>query len=329
VASAPAGEDVTSMITAQEQDHNLQVEGELASGPGSVAGSRKARKPGRGSPPQAITIAAVIVAGIGALALWFVLYAFVLSGLQEHGRQARLYDRYRLQLATATAPLGGLISPGAPVALLSAPSAGLHSVVVVEGTTSSQLTSGPGHQRNTPLPGQAGTSVVLGRSVTFGGPFSDVAGMHVGDKITVTTGQGVFVFRVYDVRHPGSPLPHPLSANQAGLTLVTSASGGWRSGWAPSHPVYVDAVMVHGTVQPAPGGGLTTVSAASLPMQGNTKDVVPFVFWVEGLLATGALVLWSWIRWGRRQTWLVGVPVIVAMLWGTTNALMQLLPNLL
>jgi sortase A len=270
-----------------------------------------------------------IVVGIGALALWFILYAFVLSGLQEHGRQTRLYDRYRLQLATATAPLGGLIRPGAPVALLSAPSGGLHGLVVVEGTTSAQLTSGPGHLRNTPLPGQAGTSEILGRSVTFGGPFSDITRMHVGDKITVTTGQGVFVFRVFDVRHPGSPLPRPLSANQAGLTLVTSATNGWRSGWAPSHAVYVDAVLAHGTVQPAPGGGVTTVSAASLPMQGSTKDAVSLIFWVEALLATGALALWCWLRWGRRQTWLVGVPVIVAMLWGTTNALMQLLPNLL
>jgi len=50
------------------------------------------------------------------------------------------------------------------VALLSIPAIGISAMVVVEGTTPENLTLGPGHLRDTPLPGQAGISVIFGSS---------------------------------------------------------------------------------------------------------------------------------------------------------------------
>jgi hypothetical protein len=38
---------------------------------------------------------------------------------------------------------------------------------------------------------------------------------------------------------------------------------------------------------------------------------------------------WAARRWGTRQTWIVGVPAILAALWGVTDSLGQLLPNLI
>jgi hypothetical protein len=35
------------------------------------------------------------------------------------------------------------------------------------------------------------------------------------------------------------------------------------------------------------------------------------------------------VRWGRFETWIVGAPVFLAVLWGTSDALMRFLPNLL
>ena len=266
---------------------------------------------------------------LGVLAAWFVFYGFVLSGLQEHADQGRLYARYRLQLALATAPPAEPIKAGAPVAMIEAPAAHIHNVVVVEGTTSRLLAQGPGHLRDTPLPGQAGTAVIMGRSVTFGAPFRDITGMRIGDMLTVTDGDGVFVYRVEDVRVPGTSLPPPLQANQSRLTLVTSASNGWRSGWAPTHAVYVDALLVHGQVVPATGGTPATVSGASLPMHSDSSALVAIIFWLEGLLLVAGLAIWSWARWGRPQTWIAGAPVFLFVLWGATGALMRFLPNLL
>ena len=66
--------------------------------------------------------------------------------------------------------------------------AGLENVVVVEGTSSSDLLEGPGHLRDSPLPGQLGESIVMGKSATAGAPFGGIARLRKGDVINVTTG---------------------------------------------------------------------------------------------------------------------------------------------
>ncbi len=275
------------------------------------------------------TLLIAIPAAVGALAVWFLLYAFVLTGLQEHGSQARLYAQYRVWLAAETTPLAEPIKPGVPVAIMNAPSAHIHNLVVVEGSTARQLTHGPGHLSDSPLPGQVGTSVILGRSVTYGAPFADITSMKRGQRLTVTTGEGSFTYQVEGVRSSGDALPPLLKSNQSRLTLVTSASSGWRSGWAPTHTEYVDATLVRPQPKPAGSGLPASVSKASLPMQGDTSAAVPLIFWLEALGAAAVLIGWSWVRWGRLQTWLVGVPIVLFVLWGTSGALMRFLPNLL
>ena len=267
-------------------------------------------------------------AATAGLAAWFVLYAFVLSGLQEHAAQSRLYGRLRSELAATTAPLGGLIRPGSPVALISAPRGGIRDVVVVEGTTGSQLANGPGHLSDTPLPGQAGVSVLFGRSVTFGAPFRHLEAMRSGDPITVITGQGTYTYRVAELRRPGSPLPALVPAGRSRLTLVTSEGSGWRNGWAPQRAVYLDAILSRGTVQPAPAGMPAVVSSSSLPMHGDTSVLVALVLWLQVLVLLAGILTYCWVRWGRWQTWVAGWPILLAGLWGATAAALLLVPNL-
>jgi sortase A len=297
--------------------------------PDALRPPTQARFPSRRD-PRALSRAVLVAtpAALALLAVWFLLYGFVLSGVEQHVVQTKLYDQFRLQLASETAPLAEPVQVGAPVAMITAPSAGIDNLVVVEGTTSRLLMSGPGHLSDTPLPGQVGTSVILGRSVTFGGPFGSVAQMTVGDVVTVTTGQGVFRYRVEDVRYPGSPLPPTLGTGGSRLTLVTSASGGWRSGWAPTQTVYVDALLV-GKAMPLPSGVPATVSSASLPMHNDPSATVALIFWLEGLVLVVVAAGWAWARWGRLETWIVGLPVFLAVLWGTSDAFMRFLPNLL
>lgn len=274
----------------------------------------------------AVTKAALTLFSL--LMVWLVLYAIVFSGLQEERTQHGLYAALRAQLAAETAPPGGSIKPGKPVALLDAPEIGLHNAVVVEGTSSATLQKGPGHLANTALPGQAGVSAIFGKSVTFGAPFANIPKFHMGNPITVTTVQGVAHYVVTDVRRGGDPLPQPLLAGQGRLTLVAAVGPGWRSGWAPTGLVYVDA-MLQGTAQTAPPGRPTQVPAAQKAMGTGDSALYSLALWLEAMAIVAVSVTWARSRWGGWQVWLAGAPLIFATVWIVTETATRLLPNLL
>jgi len=290
--------------------------------------SSKKRRRHRGHPSRGASIAIAVLAVLAGLAVWFVFHSLVLTSLQEHGSQARLYALLREDLANATAPVGGTIVSGTPIALLDADAAGMHDLVVVEGTDSKDLMLGPGHQRDTPLPGQQGISVIDGRSVTYGAPFRSLEQLAVGDEIHVTTSQGEFTFRVERLRGPGDPAPIP-SEDSANLTLVTSASSGWRGGWAPDHAIFVDASLTGADPQPTPPGRPTTIEASEQPMAGDASARILGIFWFQQLVIVVVAFVWARRRWGPWQTWIVGVPLLIAVLWAAASTFSRLLPNLI
>ena len=264
---------------------------------------------------------------LGSLCGWVVLYLTTASGAISSHNQTTLYSQYREMLASGTAPLDGSQQEGDPVALVSTSSGAFHEMVVVEGTNAGDLQSGPGHRRDTPLPGQEGVSVLYGRSVTFGGPFGQLDTIKPGDEIKATTAQGTFMFKVRGVRTEGQPLPAPIAAGQARLTLVTAAQGATGlSRWVPESQVYVDADL-EGKAQPR------SPVAATLPrdqqaMQGDPSALPMVLLWLQGLLVTSIATVWAWYRWGKPQTWLTGGAIALGLLWGLSAAASRLLPNL-
>ncbi len=135
------------------------------------------------------------ITAVSLLLLAFVAQAMVFSALQHQRDLVVGYDQLRATLAKGETPVGqldvngDLVAPGTPVALLQIPQLGV-SEVVREGTTAAVLRSGPGHRRDTVMPGQAGTSVIMGRQTSYGGPFAEVGRLTPGSSIVVTTGQG-------------------------------------------------------------------------------------------------------------------------------------------
>jgi sortase A len=260
------------------------------------------------------------------LAVWFVVYVLAASALPQARAQEQLHEQLRRQLAEATAPVGGEIEPGTPVAVIEAPSIGLRQVVV-EGTAGAVMRDGPGHRRNSPLPGQPGSSVIFGHASAFGAPFRRVTSLVPGAPIVVTTGQGRFEYEVTGVRRARDPLPAPLQSGGSRIILVTAEGHRWRTGWAANHVVYVDATM-KGETQLGKPGRPVAVTTAELPMQGDPDAFVPLVFWLQLLVAAAAAMTWARVRWGGAQTWVVGLPVLAAALWGVAECLGQMLPNL-
>lgn len=85
--------------------------------------------------------------------------------------------------------------PGDPVALIRIPSIGVDKVVV-EGIGDDELSQGPGHYPSTAMPGEGGTFAVAAHRLTYGAPFSSLDRLKPGDRISVVTSEGGFVYKV-------------------------------------------------------------------------------------------------------------------------------------
>lgn len=279
--------------------------------------------------PQAERATVVVSTAATVLLLviaWALAQMLVLGALSQARAQSTLYDDFRGQLAAATAPTGPVVEVGAPVALLRVPRLGIEQVVV-EGTASGDLLRGPGHQRNTVLPGQVGTSVVAGRATTYGGPFARLPELAVGDTVETVTAQGATEFTVIGVRRAGDPLPQPRPEGAARLVLATAEGEGRLGALAPGAVVHVDAQAEEGVGAPP---GLPSAVPDSELVMGTEQTAWPLLTLCLGLLVavtTGVVVARQ--RWSSALVWVVATPVVVACAFVTTDVVMRVLPNLL
>jgi sortase A len=309
----------------------------VQSPPGGVGYAGAATPPGQ--PPDytrpavaARLVASTAVLTLAASLLGFAAWMAVGSRLYYDRVQYDDYASYRAELAQATAPTGPtnpanpkqLLALGTPVAVLTIPQIGLNAVVL-EGTTSGVLDGGPGHLRDTPLPGQAGVSEILGRRAAYGGPFARLQSLIPGDVFWVTTGQGVTRYRVLDVRRSGDPVP-PLTPGR-GRLILTTADG---PPFAPTGVLRVDANTISAP-KPAPAMVVSAADIAPSELVLGTEPLawVPLVLWSQALVLAAIAMSWLRARWGRWQTWTVAVPVLGYFGLAVADQVSRLLPNLM
>ncbi|MER5914963.1 sortase [Streptomyces sp. NPDC001982] len=305
------------------------VEADTSSVPGP--GGARPTRPVRPSAGPGLRVTSAALTILAALLLGFVADAGLVSDLR-HARDRQVdYATFRADLANGVAPIGqsagGGRAPknGESVALLEIPELGVREVVH-EGTTADDLSHGPGHRRDTPLPGQAGVSVIMGRQATYGGPFRRLGELSTGDKFTVTTGQGKHTYQVIGPRRSGDPQPPVPAQGRGRLTLIT-ADG---TPFMPRGILRVDADLVSDVqITPAPALAAGALPEEEKPMATGTSAWLPLVLWGQGLVLGAAGLTWARTRWGRRQTWVVGVPLLGALGLATADQALMLLPNLL
>ena len=306
-------------------------------GPGPAAGAGTSDAPdpppgpGRSAPPapapagpargperpilQAVGVGLLLLA---VLALGLAGYLYFLSGVQEARSQALLYTRLQDELANQVAPLGPT-APGSPVAVLDIPAIGIRDMVVVQGTSAENMTLGPGHLRDTPMPGQAGVSEIFGRRATFGAPFARLDDLRPGDVIVTVTGQGRSVYRVAALGSSQAVRIDDPAPNR--LLLVTAASP-----VVPSYYVEIDARLVSVT---RPGPPVVRVlNAPELALAGDDGALVLTFIWGVALAAVSAAGTYGALRWNLWAAYLAAVPLAIAVLWNLYQSLSALLPNL-
>lgn len=270
-------------------------------------------------------------AGILAVLTLCVVAQVTLLGALKHDRdQDRSHDEFRRQLANAVAPVSALgkdrkpLPSGTPVAIVDIPRLGVREVVG-EGTSARALMSGPGHQRDTVLPGQPGVSVLMGRRAAYGGPFASLGELRRGDRITITTGQGKHEYQVHGVRRAGDVVPPPPEPGQ-GRLLLDTADGPW---FLPTDVLRVDAVQTS-KVQPT-NGVLPpfVVPESERVMTGEADALVPLAAWALVLLVAAFGVVYVHQRTGRWHAWVIGVPVLGVLGITVADQAAAFLPNLM
>jgi sortase A len=294
--------------------------------PRSEAANRKPAASG-GLPRLVLSTAGIT---LGVTLLGFAAWFMAGSQLYYDRVQHDAYASFRAELQQATAPTGPtnpanpneLLAPGSPVAVLKIPEIGL-SAVVLQGTTSLVLEGGPGHLRDTQLPGQIGVSEILGRRAAYGGPFARLSSITPGAIFTVITGQGVSRYKVLDVRRAGQ-LDPPVAGGQGRLILAT-ADG---PPFAPTGVVRVDAQLIS-KPQAAPAMVVTSISASEEALGTESVAWVSLVLWGQLLVLAAVALSWMNARWSRWQTWIVAVPVLGFLGMVVADQVARLLPNLM
>ncbi len=137
-------------------------------------------------------------AGLGVLR--FVFYEIYVtdwsSAVKQREVTAKLDDTWRNPRGFVDRPVDG-----AGLAKMYIPRFGPDFVfTVLEGTNQSTLEAGPGHYRDTALPGQPGNFAVAGHRVGKGSPVNSLYLLQACDAIWVETADHWFVYRVLPLR---------------------------------------------------------------------------------------------------------------------------------
>jgi sortase A len=280
-----------------------------ATGDGAPDGGDQASAGKRRNKPRVDTWlqwAGSIVTAVGVLLALFAAFLFLFTPLQESRAQHRLLSE--LQGHAGLAVLTGHVpAEGKAVAIIDIPALKVHQVVV-EGTSATDLTSGPGLMPGSALPGTPGNTVIAGRRYLYGSPFRDIGSLKPGEHIQVVSGYGIFNYDVTETHQvePGQLDPiAPTFDNQ--LTLVTS-----NASLAPTDRVVAVARLVGSPVD-------VNVSPIGLPprseraLSGDPGALLPALLWGIALLAAIAVTVRLYRRWHRTwPTYIMTTPVLLA-----------------
>lgn len=91
------------------------------------------------------------------------------------------------------------LRPGSPLGRLAIPKLN-ERFVVVQGSGSEELRSGPGHYTHTSIPGEPGTVGIAGHRTTYSAPFRHIDRLNAGDELEFSTPYARFKYTVQGQR---------------------------------------------------------------------------------------------------------------------------------
>jgi sortase (surface protein transpeptidase) len=151
----------------------------------------------------------------GLILLLFVVYEVYVTDYLTGRTQDELTQELREQWEQpqAEGPQLRQVELGDAFGVLRIPRLGEdYARVILEGTSETELSKGPGHYKGTAMPGEPGNVALAGHRVGKGSPFLELDALLPGDPIVVETADSWFVYRVL-----GDPATGDLAADPSGI----------------------------------------------------------------------------------------------------------------
>lgn len=163
-----------------------------------------------------ITAGLVILVDVGLTLLWQEPASSIYAAVRQHNAESKLDDVQRdfqevheaavshvgdrpRNVRKLAALFAKGVSDDQPIGRIVIPSIGV-DIVVVQGTSTSDLTQGPGHYPSTPFPGQPGTAAIAGHRTTYLAPFRNLDELHGGNRIELQMPYATLAYRVQRTR---------------------------------------------------------------------------------------------------------------------------------
>jgi sortase A len=304
------------------RDFELGEASGVAEGDGRVSPSAKSTRP---SFRRAELIGLSVTVG-SLLLVMFLLYLYLFSGLTGARNQDRLLHVLTSDpIAVYSLATGHPAYNAEPVAVLDIPALELHEAVV-EGTSAADLQLGPGLVSGTKMPGEPGNAIIVGRRVSFGGPFAGIGGLRPGNQIRVADGAGNFRFSVVSVTAISKSSFSAPVQSRSWLTLVTS-----NSPWLPSAKVVVMAKIIGPPVVIGKASSGAAPASYTLPnLGGDPASGILAGLWALALVGVLVLMVLSIRRWRQPWiSWLLAAPVLLTCGLFACESLARCLPSTL
>ena len=160
-----------------------------------------------------ITAGVVILADVAATLLWREPTSSIYASVRQHDADSALHDLERgfptqadrrairgiqgeaQKVDALASAFAKRANDGDPIGRIEIPSIDL-DIVVVQGTSTGDLTKGPGHYQSTPFPGQPGTTAIAGHRTTYLAPFRHLDSLQGGDRIELRMPYATLQYRV-------------------------------------------------------------------------------------------------------------------------------------
>jgi sortase (surface protein transpeptidase) len=158
----------------------------------------------------------------GVIVALFVVYQVYVTSVSSAHKQSRATAGMEHAWRAARANPRGThldVAGGKGLAKLYIPALGAdYHFTVIQGTSESDLGSGPGHYAGTALPGQVGNFAVAGHRVGKGAPFNDLNLVRSCDAMVVETAHEWYVYRTL-------PMPGQVDGWSSGRGSTRLCSG--------------------------------------------------------------------------------------------------------